>query len=206
MLEIEKYLSEVPDWATSIEYLVQEPRGEIRHEDFLVAGNALFLVAVVSTQNGFSPSYLDARIRVQGPEQALPLNEESPSFESPDGRLCVINRPQPGRWRVQSQGKTVPYAINILAFHPLVPPMSRPSPGPSGASPFKCRACKITAKALAVSIVTAATLPALPAALITMVASYLGVSAMIAATFIASVLGDTADIISEKLCKKVGLC
>lgn len=52
----------------------------------------------------------------------------------------------------------------------------------------------------------AATLPALPAALIASVAAYLGVGTVIAAAFISSVLGDTVDMIAEKLCKRVKLC
>jgi hypothetical protein len=45
-----------------------------------------------------------------------------------------------------------------------------------------------------------------PAALISAVAAYLGVGAVVAGAFIASVIGDTADIIAEKLCRKIGLC
>jgi hypothetical protein len=67
--------------------------------------------------------------------------------------------------------------------------------------------CKITTKALALAIVAAATSPALPAALITAVASYLdGTAERAAAAFVGSVLGDTADVVAEKLCTWAGLC
>jgi hypothetical protein len=64
----------------------------------------------------------------------------------------------------------------------------------------------MVAKALAVSIVAAAALPAIPHALIVAVAAYLGVGAVVAGAFIGSVVGDTANVIAEKLCKRVGLC
>src|SRR5262249_22966029 len=94
----------------------------------------------------------------------------------------------------------LPVAVNLTAFH-----VGGSSKQPSG-STVSCRGCKMVAKGLAVAIVAAVTLPAIPSALITAVAAYLGVGSVVAAAFIGSVVGDTADIIAETLCKRIGLC
>jgi hypothetical protein len=79
-------------------------------------------------------------------------------------------------------------------------------PAASAGVTFSCRSCKMVAKGLALSIVAAAALPAIPHALIIAVAAYLGVGSVIAAAFIGSVVGDTANMVAEKLCKRIGLC
>lgn len=208
----EVYTSLVPDWASHIELVVHEPDGRfIRPVEFKIETEfeIEFIVATLSTPNGYFPPYLDASFELVDPNH----NSYSPSravprgFSSAKPALIFLDKPQSrGTWQIGAESGVIPYAVTVMAFHPQVPPHSPPSPGPSAASPFKCRACKITAKALALAIVAAATLPALPASLIAAVATYLGVGAVVAAAFIGSVIGDTADIVSEKLCKKVGLC
>ncbi len=207
----EVYVSTVPDWATQLELVVHEPDGSpIRTVEFDVRPEfpVEFLLATLSTPNGLFPPYLDATLSLVDPN-GNPLNTPTVrpgTFISSKPGMVILESPVRGLWQLSAVSGVVPYAVTAMAFHPQVPPNSPPSPGPSGASPFKCRACKITAKALALAIVAAAALPALPATLIAAVSAYLGVKAFIAAAFISSVLGDTADIIAEKLCKRVGLC
>jgi hypothetical protein len=211
MATVETYIAQVPDWASQVEFVVHEPTGESsRLGSFNLEPEfpPVFLVAVVSTPNGLCPPFLDASIELDDPRQQISQadTDEKDVFVSRDSRLIIINSPRPGRWDVGARDGVIPYAVTVMAFHPAIRPNSPPSPGPTGASPFKCRACKITAKGLALAIVAAAALPAIPAALIIAVNAYLGVGTVVAAAFILSVLEDTADVIAEKLCKKVGLC
>jgi hypothetical protein len=210
MNTVEHYTASVPDWASSAEFVVHDPKGDYDLGKFSVRekGQTLFLVAVVSTPNGLFPSFLDSSIQLTDPYNSIrnePHDNEI-EFVSSDRRLIVINHPKSTEWSILAKGNIVPYSVSLMAFHPAIPPKSPPSPGPTAGSPFKCRACKTTTKALALAIVAAATLPALPSALIAAVSAYLGASVVIAAAFISSVLGDTADVIAEKLCKRVGLC
>ena len=122
-----------------------------------------------------------------------------------------------GTWRIQVQpGETSrPFVVAFSAFAPAgfsadTPPPVPPPPaagGGGGAPPLRCRVCKVTAKGLAVAIVAAVAVQAAPAALIAAVSSFLGgVGTIAAAAFINSVVGDAADVVAEKLCRKVGLC
>jgi hypothetical protein len=169
----------------------------------------LFLIVVLSTPNGLFPPFLNASFDLSGPrswDNFDELGDQENYFYSEDKKVAIISRPTPGHWTILSHGGSVPFSVNVMVFHPEIPPSSPPSPGSTGSSPFKCKACKITTKALALSIVAAAALSALPSALIAAVSTYLGAGAIVAGAFITSVLGDTADIIAEKLCKKVNLC
>ena len=207
----EVYASTVPDWATEVELVVHEPENKqrIKAADFDLRSEAalLFLVATISTPNGLFPQFLDARLEIIDPN-GTPYHRAPPpgAFASVSPGIVIIDSPVRGIWKIAAVSGVIPYAVTAMGFHPEVPPNSSPSPGVSGASPFKCRACKATAKALALAIVAAAMLPALPTALIVAVSTYLGVGAVIAAAFISSVLGDTASVIAEKLCQWVGLC
>ena len=208
----EVYASTVPDWATQLELVVQEPEDSksIKPVDFDVRpeSSLLFIVATVSTPNGLFPPFLDAQLSLIDPNGDVHhLAPKLPgAFASIKPGLVVIEHPPRGIWHLSAMSGVVPYAVTAMGFHPQVPPNSPPSPGPGGASPFKCRACKTTAKALALAIVAATALATLPAALIGAVAAFLGVGKVIAAAFIASVLGDSASVIAERLCVKVGLC
>jgi hypothetical protein len=178
----------------------------------------LFLIAVLSTPNGLFPTSLDASIQLTDPRQRVfpapdtisdsvtTYHDTRDLFVSPDARLIIIHNPSTDDWDVAAKDGVSPYAVTVMAFHPAELPNSPPSPGSTGGSPFKCRACKTTAKGLALAIVAAAVLHALPAALIIAVGKFLGVASPIAAAFIQSVIGDTVDVIAEKLCRKIGLC
>lgn len=211
----ETYTSLVPDWASQFELVVHEPnpaQPEYIDFHFLPQFETQFIVVAASTPNGRCPSFLDAQIEIYDPNgnplsPVPPIPRRDDQFVYSSSRLIVVNKPiVAGYWKISTHSGIVPYAVTAMAFHPQVPPNSPPSPGPSGASPFKCRACKTTAKALSLAIVAAATLPALPAALLASISTYLGASTAIAVAFVTSVLNDTADVIAEKLCKSVGLC
>lgn len=202
------YLTRIPAWATSLEVVAETPREGSDRIDFAVEEEALFLVVVASLPNGSRPSWLDARIDTDDlPKEVRPGADTENGFVDKDRGLIVLQRPHPGNWRfgISSTGRT-PFAVNLMAFHPVGPSLSSPSQATRPWQSVRCRACKMTAKALALAIVAAAALPALPQALLAAVASFLGVGVAIAAAFIGSVIGDTADIIAEKLCRKVGLC
>jgi hypothetical protein len=223
MATVETYTANVPDWATQAEFVVHEPAGKTSEdtpgetfgESHRLGTFTLepeykprFLIAVLSTPNGLFPPFLDASIQLTDPHQLTFKDSTATSdmFMSPDARLLIIHNPETGDWKVNAVDGVLPYAVTVMAFHPAELRNSPPSPGPTGGSPFKCRACKITAKGLALAIVAAATLSALPSALIAAVGVFLGVGKIFAGAFIMSVIGDTADVIAEKLCKKVGLC
>ncbi len=208
MSNAEQYISIVPDWATSKEVIVHDPENDNAIIEYEPEANfeTLFVLAVATTPNGQSPPFLDVAMTVEGPEFLNEPGTDGSTYFSNDRQLLIVNTPYNGKWYVCASGDVTPFALNFLAFHPAVRPNSPSSLGLSGNSPFKCTACKSTAKALSLSIVAAATLPTLPKALIGAVATYLGASIAIAAAFISSVIGDTASVISEKLCEKVGLC
>ena len=205
MYNVDTYKTIIPTWASSVEMVADVPfKGEM-HEKLIVPDNADFIVAVASLPNGARPAWLDIKMSLRDPKENFynePINNDE-WFSSEDNDLVVLNSPNHGNWAIElySTG-SAPFAVNFLAFHPLIKPASPPSPG----VPFKCRACKTTAKALALAIVAASTLPAIPAAFIATVASFLGVTVVIAAAFIGSVISDTADLVTEKLCKYVGIC
>lgn len=209
MRTFDTYRTSIPRWATSLEVVAEIPvEGEETFELSLETDTS-FLVAVVSTPNGTPPPWPEDHLHLRDPggnyrEERM----DNGNFEDIARGLFIINQPIEGAWivHVRSIGR-FPFAVNAMAFHPVVEATSpRVIPWPSGSPPFKCRACKSIAKALALSIVVAATLPALPRALIDAVVSFLGVVAMVAGAFIGSVIGDTAGVIAEKLCTMVGLC
>ena len=209
MALLDTYETRIPDWATSVEGVA--PLGGMNggRLEIHAPANSLFLVATVSTPEGQRPNWLGGTLGLADPLHDLQpgLVETDSWYANPSHGLFVLTPPNQGKWTLTYTPKgSVPFAIHCMVFHPAIPPNSPPSPGPAGSPPFKCRACRTTAKALALSIVAAATLPALPAALIAAVASFLGASVVVAAAFISSVLGDTVDAISVKLCQRVGLC
>jgi hypothetical protein len=120
---------------------------------------------------------------------------------------AVILNPPPGEWEVIVNARdAAPFAVHVAgletrlvraAGQPPIPPKLR----------FKCKACKVVTKGLALAIVAAAAATAaIPAALTAAVAAFLGAAAAGAVAFINSVVGDAADEVSAKLCKAVGLC
>lgn len=143
-------------------------------------------------------------------ERLLELDWPAISFADPSSA-------SEGIWRVRIQpGETrVPFSVAFSTFASAglfsgAPPPAPPPPAagpPGGVPPFRCRACKVTAKGLAVAIVAAVAVQTAPAALVAAVSSFLGgVGTLAAAAFINSVVGDTADVVAEKLCVWIGLC
>lgn len=211
----ERYLTVLPWWATSLQAVESVSEGE-RERSFEVdlAQPAQFVIASLTLAGGKLSPWPIGRVSLHADGGTwYKYHDDEHQYVDERSTLIVLNRMPHKHWRIEFKaGSELPVELNFMAFHraviggsgsPLVSPAAGASlPPPSG----YCRPCKITTKALAMAIAVAATLPALPAALITAVASYLGVKAVVAAAFIASVLGDTTDIIAEKLCVRVGLC
>jgi hypothetical protein len=216
-MAFERYLTEIPWWGTSLQ-AVELDRGDERGYSFEVelVEEPRFVIAALSLAGGRLSPWSLGRVNLRPSDRPLEaFSDGENQFFDESGRLVILNGISQKRWRVDVEPVgSLPIEMNFMAFHPSL--------GPRGVSPIalfkrgrrskphghpgRCRACKITSKALALAIATAATLPALPAALIAAVAAYLGVAAVVAAAFIGSVLGDTVDIIAEKLCLYVGLC
>jgi len=210
-MSFDTYGAAMPGFAASVE-LIGDGLGEPISTSFTLQEPAQFVLATLTLPNGQLPGWDLGRLELKNNNAAFvePQNDEQ-TYVDPRGNLVIVN----GKYAADSYWSVhvaptkppLPVAVNIMAFYgnlnaatPAAPAIVVPGPT------FRCRGCKITAKALALAIVAAAALPAIPAALIAAVAAYLGVGAVIAGAFIGSVIGDTADIIAEKLCKKIGLC
>jgi hypothetical protein len=157
----------------------------------------------------------------EGPRPRIQLLtpwEKPLELDTPPIYVSEEHQASEGTWRIQVEPGEAPrpFAVAFSTFAPggysanTPPPPLPPSPpagGAGGTPPPRCRICKVTAKGLAVAIVAAIAVQAAPAALIAAVSSFLGgVGTIAAAAFINSVVGDTADVVAEKLCRKVGLC
>jgi len=208
------YMSWAADWAYSMEISTELPREGKLDLPFRIEESTKALIFTASTSDdihlpwplGLDIDLVDPKGRrfkeaVDDSKLFVQLKYEQPS-------LVVLIEPQAGdlSLNLSSDGR-FPFAVNMAAYKNLsATQTAKAAVGGPGQPPLKCRACKATSKALALGIVAAATLPTIPSALITAVAAYLGVGAVVAAAFIASVLGDTASLIAEKLCKAIGLC
>ena len=210
-MSFDSYRVGMPGFATSLELVANEP-GESIFDSVQLREPAQFVVAALTLPNGQQPVWDIGRLELKNSNTAFvqPQNDEQ-IYVDQRGSLVIVNDAGAADmyWSVYvvPANPPLPVAVNLMAFHGSLNTAAPPAPAIVVPGPtFKCRGCKMTAKALALAIVAAATLPAIPAALIAAVAAYLGVGAVIAAAFIGSVIGDTADIIAEKLCKKIGLC
>jgi hypothetical protein len=201
----------MPGFATSLELVSNEPTGSI-FEWLQLTEPPQFVVAALTLPNGQQPPWNLGQLELKNNNTAFvqPQNDEQ-TYVDQRGNLVIVNSTSAAdlSWSINVYPAIppLPMAVNVMAFHGSLIAAAPPAPAVVVPGPtFRCRGCKVTAKALALAIVAAATLPAIPAALIAAVAAYLGVSAVIAAAFIGSLIGDTADLIAEKLCKKIGLC
>jgi hypothetical protein len=209
MANIQIYRSADDEWATSAEIVLNEPiPGDKANLNLGIESKhkVQFVVFVASTPEGRIPPYLDSKLTILDSNlHALALSSHSPdNYLSTDQRLAILVKPSGRSWTASIEQTNIPVSVSAMALHPTA---SRPTAGSVTASPpLRCRVCKSTAKALALAIVAAAAMVAMPAALIAAVAAFLGVAAVAAAAFINSVLGDTAAVIADKLCTAVGLC
>jgi len=208
------YMSRAADWAYSMEISTELPQEGKLELPFSVENSTKTLIFTASTSDdihlpwplGLDTDLVDPKGRrfneaVDDASLFVQLKYKQPS-------LVVLIEPHAGNWHLKlSSDGHFPFAVNMAAYKDLsATQAAKAAVGGPGQPPLKCRACKATAKALALAIVAAATLSAIPSALVSAVAAYMGVGAVVAAAFIASVLGDTASLIAEKLCKAVGLC
>lgn len=212
----ESYRANLPGFATSLELVSDVPDEpsaqtiEAFQETIDIEEPLSFVVATLSLPGGQHPPWDLGWLELTSKYYEGQIDNTPSLYADKQQRLIIINEEIPANstWKLRvNPGKapSLPVAANLIAFHSRKKRPPLPSPSPPGPT-RKCRGCKITTKALALAIVAAAALPALPAALIASVGAYLGASAIVAGAFISSVLGDTADIVAEKLCKSVGLC
>lgn len=220
------YQTDIPELATSKEIVLEAPIANTSlpaQQSIEIDTVPEFLIAVTSAPNGTQLDWIkdDVRLDITDPNNhgILPnidYDNSADFFINPT--LFIRNKPLNGKWtiKISSSGK-LPFAVNVIAYHPstsviaLPTPQaagqpSTPLPAPAQRVPFKCGACKKVLKGLAISIVAAATLTALPQALITTVGALLGMAQTAAAAFIMSVITDTVGGITEKSCKAIGLC
>lgn len=209
MPNLQLYRAADNDWATHVEMVINEPvkgREESVELPTQTDNPVRFVLAIVSTPEGLVPADLDAGVLILDRNGRSISSYNAPgNFISAPSRLVIFNEPDDRIWQISTYG-SVPYAVSAMAFHPADSTLSQRASAALQTVPLKCRVCKSTAKALALAIVAVASYPAVPAALIAAVASFLGVAAMAAAAFINSVLGDVVSVIAEKLCRMAGLC
>ena len=194
---------ELSKFAKSLEVVGDHLDRKVNGLDVYGSEEASFLIATLSLPNGQYTPWNLGRLELEGPDFYEQQRDDERVFINERRTMFIINRPVFGQWRAvfSAVNDDFPVAINMMAFFGTGGPLSA-----VGTVTVSCRSCKMVAKALAVSIVAVTTLPAIPHALIAAVAAYLGVGNVIAAAFIGSVVGDTANMIAEKLCKRVGLC
>lgn len=216
MADLQQYRASDDSWATAAEVIVNTPvAGDKINLNLSVESQipSQFVIFAVSTPSDQWAPFLDAKLTILGNGfQPLSLSSQSATqYISPDERVAILVNPSERSWTASIEQGIVPFGVSAFAFHPSVPAAgtaSAPSPR------FRCRICKTTAKALALAIVAAAGAGALaavlPAALLASVSAFLGgvgtVGTIAAAAFINSVIGDTANVVAEKLCMAVGLC
>lgn len=207
-MPMDRYLTYLPNFGSSLELTGEASETK---DELLVAEKSKFLIATLSLPTGRQPRWNMGRLSIEGPKEVFKTTDDENAYVSERGNLFIINKPGDGLWEVRYDAgdQAIPVGINFSAFYYAGTPIGPipPSPGPPPPhGNFRCRGCKMITKALALAIVAAASLPAIPAALIAAVAAYLGVAVAVAAAFITSVLGDTADAIADALCKAVNLC
>ncbi len=140
------------------------------------------------------------------PPISLSDQDDNNSFVHKQGQMLktVVLHPAPqGNWsvNVSSQGQ-FPFSVNFAVYHPQEKREASPIIRPT----FRCSACQMLAKALGVTIVTGISLATLPASLIATVAMVLGWTADLAAQFVNSLVGDSVESITKKLCVAMHLC
>jgi hypothetical protein len=201
MSSIQTYTVTDPDWATGTEYVIHQPKpgydrdlASITIPPAPLPDQQPFLTAIITTPyEQLAP--LDTRLSPTDPKGIrYDQDTSNPLYLGINQRLLIATTP--GTWQLTTREGQFPYAVHTMLFHPAT------TTPPSG----KCRVCKITAKALALAIVAALTLATIPHHLLLAVAAFLKVGPAVAAAFIASVVGDTASTIAEKLCTQIGLC
>lgn len=203
MNTIQTYTVTDPDWATGTEYVIHQPiqgfnrdLATITVPHPTVPNQRPFLIAIMTTPyEQLAP--LDTRLLPTDPN-LISYDQDTTNaiYLGLNQRLLIADTP--GNWNLTTREGQFPYAVHTMLFHPT----TAASPGTSG----KCRVCKTTAKALALAIIAALTLSAIPSHVLLAVAAFLKGTTAIAAAFIGSIVGDTANVIAEKLCLQIGLC
>lgn len=172
---------------------------------FYVGGRTTALIlAVLDPVEGLVEAPPDVTLELWGPRDRAyrsPVDSDASYVRAHDGKtsLAILNDPEPGQWRMTLSHGGSPFEAHLLLLS------ANQTGGPSSNRP-RCRLCKSATKALALGIVAAATLPAIPQALILAVAKYLTCAIPVASAVINALMGDLAETIAEKLCEKISLC
>lgn len=151
----------------------------------------------------------DVSIKLTDPQEGSelkPQNDDCRYIEMHEGlqklpRIFVANSPCSGTWTLEITSKErFPLEVYAATY-------DQSSKLNKEARPFRCRACRMTTKALAAAVVFTATMKLAPAALVIALSARLGdVGTDVALEFMKSVAGDSIDIVAEKLCSAIQLC
>ena len=211
--EIDVYRVETA-WARTLEIVSDIPESTSCQTSFAVPDGTSFLLEATTTPNGqpLPPSSQGPHVAIQnhrGEDPFVKTNDTETVFAhlvAERLRLGILAKPLIGEWKIQITSRTqTPFAVHIATLH--VEKLRAVSGNEAPPARLRCRACKATSKALGASIIVAATLPALPNALLSVVAAYLGgVKTAVASAFILSLCNQTVDAAAQKLCKVVRMC
>jgi hypothetical protein len=213
MRDFDIYSVQLAEWAHSMEIASRTPTGDQYEGQILIEkGSSSLVIAVCQNDEGDPVAARELELHVSDPQSVSIESDIRDDLYAVvleyDGHkqlsLLVVTDPQPGTWLLSLKSRGgAPFFVYVSVFGSRT---NVPSPTTPPAPRLRCRVCKITTKALALAIIAAATLPAIPHALIVAVGAYLGVGVVVATTFVSSVLGDTANEIAEKLCRAIRLC
>jgi hypothetical protein len=211
MNTLEIYQAEV-SWAKSVEFVCSIPSQGNRTVEFNLDKKFSYLVGALTSPNGVPRPYADLRVDIKAPDGNDPFSDD-PDTEKIYARhsnerlqvAAMIDPPQ-GKWKINlSSGGSAPAAFNLAAVDPSS--LHHAMPATTGASlPFRCRACKVTSKALGGACIIAAGSAVIPHALVAAVASHLAVGPAVATAFISGLVSHTVDDVAEALCRTIGLC
>lgn len=207
MAQFDLYTAEIEGWAKVAEVACEIPEHGERTLNIDVEEGAA-LVVVLSEPNGFqsnNPEFSGVEVRIVSPDERVidnVITENGQYLFADDSAL-------PGTWTLSvSSAGEAPFSLNVVSYKEPEEgsPIAVAAASGRGGPPWKCRACKMVAKALALAIAAGLGMLAVPAAVIAAVAKFLGIVIVMATAFIQSLLGDSADIIATKLCRRLGLC
>lgn len=189
----------VPGWVFAVETASPANDAEGARVVVRIPDGTKFLVAVASSsENLDEPGPGPISIRAESRTIGEAAQDSNTAYVDPSRGVVVFINPVPGR---------------VEVFFPADPRLSKPTHSifssyilDSQPSVWKCRTCKLTAKALAAAITVAVLHAVLPAAIVASVASFLGVTMEVATVFVTSLSKSSFDEIVQRLCEMVELC
>jgi hypothetical protein len=167
-------------------------------------GSDFFILALIDSHGLVAEERRSFELALRNPEgEALRPSDDEMQFVYGFRNtlaLAVRHNPEPGIWQLEvSNPEALDLQIAILI-------QNRRDAGRGSRIPFRCRACILSAEALAVAIAFALGKAVIPAAIIAAVAKFLGVLAEVAEAFIHGLIGLSVKDVARKLCRYIGLC